>query len=294
MDLFARKGDPLSMTKTTTTDPDWSDRAERTEAIAMERFNAETDPETRRLLGMDVRHLGTGALTFVHRDPMGGYWNKALGFTEPLTDDGLTEVVRAVELSGVPALAVQVQPRCQPPGFDKAAGRLGLVEGAAFVKCFGPAEPRDVDTDGLRIERIGADRAEEFSRIMHVGFQVEPSEASELWFSDPAFFDGDWATYAAYDGDDPVAVARLLVVAETESAALFGAATLPAARGRGAQSALLHRRIREARDRGCRYASAETWAETPEMPNPSQHNMRSAGLTEVHVRRNWVFRRATG
>src|SRR6476620_7081692 len=105
------------MTETTTTDPDWSDRAERTEAIAMERFNAETDPGTRRLLGMDVRHVGTGALTFVHRDPMGGYWNKALGFTEPLTDDRLAEVVHAAQLSGVPALAVQVQPRCQAEGF---------------------------------------------------------------------------------------------------------------------------------------------------------------------------------
>jgi len=269
----------------------WSDLAERTEAIVMKRFNEETEPETRTLLGMDTRRIGTGVLTFVHRDPMGGFFNKALGFTWPVTDERLTEVVREVELSGVPALAIQVQPRCQPAGFAGAAGRLGLHEGGAFVKCFGPAEPRDVDTDGLRIERIGADRAEVFSRIMHVGFQVDRSEASERWFSDPGFFDGDWATYAAFDGDEPVAVARLLVVGETEAGAMFGAATLPAARGRGEQSALLDVRIREARERGCRYASAETWAETPEHPNPSQHNMRAAGLSEVHVRRNWVYRR---
>jgi ribosomal protein S18 acetylase RimI-like enzyme len=224
---------------------------------------------------------------------MGGYWNKALGFTEPLTDDRLAEVVRAVELSGVPALAVQVQPRCQPPGFDKAAGRLGLVEGTGFVKCFGPAEPRDVDTDGLRIERIGADRAGVFSRIMHTGFQVEPSEASELWFADPAFFDGDWATYGAFDAETLVGVARMLVVAETDAVALFGAATLPEGRNRGAQGALLDVRIREARDRGLRYASAETWLENDENPNPSQHNMRRAGLTEVHTRPSWVWRNPT-
>ena len=75
---------------------------------------------------------------------------------------------------------------------------------------------------------------------------------------------------------------------------MFGAATMPAARGRGAQNALLDARIREARDRGCRFASAETWAETPGSPNPSQHNMRHAGLTQVHVRRNWVLRRTRG
>jgi hypothetical protein len=49
-------------------------------------------------------------------------------------------------------------------------------------------------------------------------------------------------------------------------------------------------RIREARDRGLRYASAETWLENEEDPNPSQHNMRRAGLTEVHTRANWVWR----
>jgi hypothetical protein len=38
-----------------------------------------------------------------------------------------------------------------------------------------------------------------------------------------------------------------------------------------------------------RFASAETWLETEENRNPSQHNMRRAGLTEVHVRPNWVW-----
>ena len=72
--------------------------------------------------------------------------------------------------------------------------------------------------------------------------------------------------------------------------ALFGAATLPAGRNRGAQGALLDARIREARDRGLRWASAETWLENDENPNPSQHNMRRAGLTEVHTRPSWVWR----
>ena len=82
----------------------------------------------------------------------------------------------------------------------------------------------------------------------------------------------------------------MLAVAETGAVALFGAATLPEARHRGAQSALMAARMAEARDRGLRFASAETWAETTEHPNPSQHNMVSAGLTEVHRRSNWVWR----
>jgi ribosomal protein S18 acetylase RimI-like enzyme len=109
-------------------------------------------------------------------------------------------------------------------------------------------------------------------------------------FAGSQFFDGDWATYGAWDRDTLVGVARMVVVAETESVALFGAATLPEGRNRGAQGALLDARMREARDRGVHYASAETWLENDENPNPSQHNMRRAGLTEVHTRPSWVWR----
>ena len=53
---------------------------------------------------------------------------------------------------------------------------------------------------------------------------------------------------------------------------------------------VLNDTFREARDRGLRYASAETWLECQENPNPSQHNLRRAGLTEVHTRPHWVWR----
>src|SRR5205085_3998790 len=67
VDLFARTSDPDVV------DTEWSDLAERTEAVAMERFVAETDPNTRAQLGMETRRGGDGVLTTVLRDPMGGY-----------------------------------------------------------------------------------------------------------------------------------------------------------------------------------------------------------------------------
>ena len=272
--------------------PTWSDLAERTEAAVMRRFNEQTDPGTRERLGMSTATVGDGVLVTVARDPMGGYWNKALGFVDPVTDELVEEVVVRARAAGVPALGLQVQPAARPADEDGLLATHGLTRGNRFVKCFGPAEPRpDVVTDGLRIERAGADRAADFGRIMKVGFGVpETSDEATAWFADAAFFDGDWATYAAFDGDDVVAVARLCVVEETGAGAMFGAATLPSARNRGAQGALMDARIREACDRGCRWISAETWAESEGNPNPSQHNMRLAGLTEVHVREDWVWR----
>lgn len=272
---------------------EWSDLAERTEAIAMQRMMNQQSPETVDLLGISAPDLGDGVHTVVVRDPMWGYWNKALGFCAPVSEEIVAEAVTRAQDQQVPAFGLQVQPRALPEDWSALSRRHGLTEGTMFVKCFGPAEPRAVETD-LRIARLGARDAEEFTRVMAVGFGFEPTADAHALFDGPQYFEGDWAAYGAFDGETLVGVARMLVVAETDAVALFGAATLPEGRNRGAQGALLEARIREARDRGVRYASAETWLENEENRNPSQHNMRRAGLTEVHTRPTWVWRASEG
>lgn len=272
---------------------EWSDLAERTEALAMRRMMLEQSPETVELLGVSAPELADGVHTVVVRDPMWGYWNKALGFCSTVDDATVAEATTRARDVQVPAFAFQVQPRALPDDWATITQRYGLTEGTMFVKCFGPAEPRGARTD-LRIARLGAEHAEEFTRVMSVGFGFEETPESHALFDGPQYFEGDWAAYGAFDGERLVGVARMLVVPETQAVALFGAATMPEGRNRGAQGALLDVRIREARDRGVRYASAETWLETDENPNPSQHNMRRAGLTEVHTRPNWVWRAAEG
>ena len=273
--------------------PEWSDLAERTEAVAMRRLLGDQTAEVRELLDISVHPAADGVHTVVVHDPMWGYWNKALGFTAPVEEQTVVEVVARARDRRVPTFAFGVQPHAVPPDWGAVTERHGLTQGTTFVKCFGPAEPRTVETD-LRISRLGPEHGADFVRIMASGFGYEPSDAADAMFSGAQFFHGDWATYGAWDGDTLLGVARMLVVAETDAVALFGAATLPLGRNRGAQGALLDARIREARDRGVRYASAETWLENEENLNPSQHNMRRAGLTEVHTRPNWVWRAAEG
>jgi ribosomal protein S18 acetylase RimI-like enzyme len=268
---------------------DWSDLAERTEAAAMRRIVEDQAVPVREQLAMSTHDAGDGVHTVVVQDPMWGYWNKALGFCQPVGEDLVGEVRRRAELLGVPALALLLQPRVVPGDWPEVVARQGLTQGTTFVKCFGPAEPRPVETD-LTIRCLTPDQGSDFVRIMADGFGFEVSEGATAMFSGAQFFEGDWATFGAWDGDTLLAVARMVVIPETDAVALFGAATLPEGRGRGAQGALLDARIREARDRGIRYASAETWLENAESPNPSQHNLRRAGLTEVHTRPSWVWR----
>ncbi len=268
--------------------PEWSDLAERTEAAAMRRIVDDQTSAVRDLLGMSSHAAADGVHVAVVHDPMFGYWNKALGFCEPVTEDVVAAIIDRARELGVAAMALQVQPAAAPDDWPDVARRHGLVAGTVMVKCFGPAEPRTVETD-LTITRLTPEYAPDFVRIMADGFGFEQTPGADAMFDGGQFFDGDWATYGAFDGDDLVGVARMLAVPETESVALFGAATLAEGRNRGAQAALLDARIREARDRGLRWASAETWLENEENQNPSQHNMRRAGLTEVHTRPNWVW-----
>lgn len=75
------------------------------------------------------------------------------------------------------------------------------------------------------------------------------------------------------------------------------AATLPEYRGRGAQSALVVRRIRDASELGCRRLVVETAEEAPGKPANSLHNMLSFGFRTAYVRPNYVcsgLRRASG
>ncbi len=275
------------------TSAEWSDLAERTEALALRRMMTDQPAEVVELLGVSARDLADGVHTVVVRDPMWGYWNKALGFCETVSETTVDEVVDRASALGVSAFALQVQPRAVPDDWETIAERHGLTQGTMFVKCFGNAEPRAVETD-LRIQRLGPEDAVAFTDVMAAGFEFEATADAHAFFDGAHFFEGDWASFGAYDGDHLVAVARMLAVAATGAVALFGAATLPAGRSRGAQAALLDVRIREARERGLPFASAETWLESEGNPNPSQHNLRRAGLTEVHTRPSWVWRNPAG
>lgn len=273
----------------TTYDPAWGVLAEQAEAEFMFRFNHDASPQSKRALGMDALRIGGGVLTLMTHDPVGGYWNKAigLGLDLPLTPEIVDEILRLATERAVPALAFQVAPHARPADWPLLLEARGLLPGSLFVKYFGPIPDPGPDHTDLRVCRLGVDHATEYARVIRTGFGMPPDPAMEAWFAEVPSFGEDWVTYGAWAGDDLAAVANLFVHGDV--ATLSGAATLPAFRRRGAQSALMAARIREGAARGCTWLSTETWPESPGNPNPSQHNMRQLGLTELYVRRNWVF-----
>lgn len=178
------------------------------------------------------------------------------------------------------------------PG-SAAAERLLAERGYArgygwmkFVRDAAPPPPR-ADRAGVEVVELAAGEGAPFGRVVAEGFGM-PAWMGELFAELPGA--PGWRCYLAHVDGEPAGSAALRVHGEV---AEFGlAATLPAARGRGAQGALLHRRIRDAAAAGARTLLVETGEAGADGPGASYRNILRAGFQESYVRPNWMARNA--
>ena len=98
--------------------------------------------------------------------------------------------------------------------------------------------------------------------------------------------------FAAWDGDEIVATANLYI--NGAMASLNTTSTLASHRNRGAQSALIAARVKEAAAAGCRWLCAEVGRPENGEKNQSSNNLIRAGLRPLYDRRNWIWRSTTG
>jgi GNAT superfamily N-acetyltransferase len=95
-----------------------------------------------------------------------------------------------------------------------------------------------------------------------------------------------WHVYLALEDDRAIGAGTLFV---HDGVGYLGmGATLPEHRKRGAQSALLARRLEVARDLGCSVVVSETGAPVEGDPQHSHRNMLRAGLREISVLHNFM------
>jgi len=168
-------------------------------------------------------------------------------------------------------------------GLADALRACGYRQGYAWMKFARRfAEAPAARTD-LRLEIVGADRAQDFAVPVVGGFGMPP-----LMLGATGALPGraGWTCLVAYDGDRPVAGGAVFV--DGDQAWLGLGATLPEARGRGAQSALLAERIRLAAEAGATTVTTETGVRQEGRPERSYRNILRAGFEEVFERPNWT------
>jgi GNAT superfamily N-acetyltransferase len=268
--------------------------AERSEAEALYDFETGAPEHVRAALGMEALRLGGGVALSMREDTT-QFWSKGLGFgfDEPITAELMGRVCGFYRSQRAPMAVLQFASSVLPANWDEICAKENIAAGSAWVKLVS-----DIDTAITRIEQHAPLAPE-----LRVG-PVAPGDSSEWASVMMRVFDmpgqnlagmaagsvgrPGWHPYAVWQGEELVATATMHV--HGKAAQFFGGATLPSARRKGAQTALLAARAKAARAAGCRWLVAETGAEQPGDHNSSLHNMLRTGFNVLYERRNWIWR----
>lgn len=270
------------------------DLAERAEIEAYAAFATGAPAALREKLGIGSLRVGSALALAIREDPS-RFFNRVGGFGlhEPVTADLLAQACDFYRETGVSLGMIMLAPSLTPPDWAVIAEKLKLTAGSRFVKLGCDVETALSGVDGiaaldsgLRVGPVEPHQAREWATVMITTFG----------FASPGLVDmaatcvggPDWRQYAVWEGERIVAVGSIHM--HGGCADMFGGATLPEARGRGAQSALLTARARAAGAEGCRWLVAETGAQGPGEHNTSLHNMLRAGFEPLYERVTWLWR----
>ena len=239
-------------------------------------------------IGLAVTEVG-GALVVVAPGAAVGFWTRVLGLGvhEPITATLIGEVLEVVARHGGTHTWMQIAPALLPPDWDDIRAAHGLTAGPSWYKLGRTLdEPINAGPTALSVARTAPAEADATATVLARGFSWDEAEMRELYGS--ALAAGRLDGFPARAGDGVVAAGTLGV--HGTHASMYGGATLPAHRGRGAQGALLTARLREAARRGCTAAFAETWIPAGGQRNPSYDNMLRSGFSLLYERPSWHWR----
>ena len=207
---------------------------------------------------------------------------RLLDGTRPIGGADLEAVLAHMGSRGL-RYCVPVAAPYKPAALGAWLERRGFTRGYAWMK-FSRAcgERLEAPTD-LEVRVVGRDHGADFGRVVAEGFGLPAAIAA--WVSAlPGR--AHWVCVMAFAGSAPAAAGAAFV--QGEYAWLGFGATLPASRRRGAQNALLARRLAEAAARGARTAVTETGERLPDKPSNSYRNILRAGFHERYLRHNYL------
>jgi GNAT superfamily N-acetyltransferase len=232
--------------------------------------------------GVEARNFGPIQVTTVRDLGRVGMLNLVLGAAEAPERSDLAAAVAWADERSTPYVSVTPD----LPGSAAAEEWLrehGFEPAYAWMKFVrDPHPPRFPAPQGIEVVELGAPDEEPFGTIGALGFGM-PAWGAELFAHLPGR-DG-WRCYVARVDGEACGCGAMLI--EDGIAELGIGATLEEARGRGCQTALLHRRISDAAAAGCHTLLVETGERVPGRPGASYRNILKAGFEEAYLRPNW-------
>ena len=203
------------------------------------------------------------------------------GLSAPARQSDVAALVNRYRTAALRNYGVQLSPLARPTDLTHWLREAGLVVRDNWTKVYRAAKAPAAVTTDLRVEAIGLEHATTYATITCAAYGMPA--ALQPWIAS-IVGRPQWHHYLAWDGLEPVAAAALFVLGEVGWLGIAG--TLPAERRRGAQGALMARRLLDGITQGCRWFVTETGQDLPERPNPSFHNMLRMGFTVAYQRPN--------
>jgi GNAT superfamily N-acetyltransferase len=259
---------------------------ERAEIGAFTDLYRSATPAIAEQCGIAVRELEEGVvLAATELDVLALNRAIGVGLTRSPTDEDLARIVDVFHEIGSPRHFVQVAPTEQGEDLGTRLEGVGMRHYNNWMRL-----RRDLSDlpaareSAVKVEPIGPEDAGTFSRIVAAAFGYPPAISP---LTGCVIGRAGWHHYLAYEADEPIGAAAMFVAGE---AAWFGfAATKAKHRGRGAQTSLVVRRLRDATREGCKWVSVETAEQTPEHEAPSFRNLTRLGFTVAYRRANYLW-----
>jgi len=231
-------------------------------------------PEVAAALGLRAVPIG-GGLALIASGVPSVLYNRAFGFglDEPV-DEATIDRMIALYRRDVP-FSIQPCPLARPAEIDGWLDTRGLPSHFPWVRWVRGADVPPAAATDLVIERVGPDSARMVTDLAFTIFTGEPTQVGP-WFQLTVGSQG-WSHYVARDRGQPVGLSALYAVGGVGWLGWGG--MLESHRGRGGQSAMIARRIRDGVEQGCHWFTVETADDRPEKPNPSFRNMARSGFS---------------
>lgn len=210
-----------------------------------------------------------------------------LGVRRDAVPEAPLKLIQEYDKRAVSRFFVPLAPVARPETLSADLEQYGLRHYNNWIRLIrDTTNPGRVDTD-LEIRRIGKEESLAFGALIcrNFGWPEHLDEWIAATVGRP-----NWAHYMAFDGGKPVATAGLFT--RGHCAWFDLAVTDESHRGRGAQSALLATRVKDAAEAGCDLVTLETAEQKQGVSAPSYRNAVRQGFRVAYTRPNYVWERA--
>ena len=260
--------------------------ADAIEAEAWEDLYAAMPEPMRSELGLEARRVGDARVLLAPKIPS-AMFNRAIGFgaEQTPTEKDLDALIDVFARAGAPFF-IHVHDRTRDRSRVEqwlSARGLVLFSRPCWQKFLRRATPPPEVATSLVVREIGRAEAEPLARILVDAHKMPPPMLP--WLA--ALVGRErWRSYGVFDG--AAIVGGGMTYLRGDRAWLGMGGTAASHRGRGAQKAVMARRVADAIAAGATIIATETGEPVGDESNPSYRNMLWCGFERAGLRANWT------